>query len=81
MVSYRKMMEKSKKATQRHLDNIEKLSKMSEKEQKKVDLNEMYGYLDYCWICDKPIRLWDRLTFNVVHSFEGNSHRRKCYDD
>ena len=66
---------KSKKATDRHLNNIKLLSnkKLSEKE-----LEEMYGYLDYCWICEKPITFWDRLTFNVEHSFEGNCHRRSC---
>jgi hypothetical protein len=45
---------------------------------KQGSLDEIYGYLDYCWICDKKITFWDRLTFNCVHGFEGNAHRRNC---
>lgn len=68
---------RSMNAVRHHLENIKKLAKNpSEKE-----LEEMYSYLDKCWICDKPITFWDRLTFNVKHSFEGNSHRRKCQLD
>jgi hypothetical protein len=59
------------KATKRHLKNMEKLAYGKE-------TKEMYDYLDTCWICDKPITFWDRISFNVEHSFEGNSHRRNC---
>jgi len=61
--------QKSFEATERHLKIIEDLKKGKE---------VSYDYLDTCWICEKPISFWDRLTFNFVHSFEGNSHRRDC---
>jgi NAD-dependent DNA ligase len=37
-----------------------------------------YDYLDKCWICDKKFKLWDKLSFNIVHGFGGNAHRRNC---
>lgn len=60
---------KGYEATKRHLKNIKDLS-----EGKEVS----YDYLDYCWICRNKITFWDRLSFNCIHSFEGNSHRRNC---
>lgn len=42
------------------------------------EIKEAYGYLDYCLECGRKITLWDRLTFNVVHNFMGNTHRRNC---
>lgn len=56
---------RSLKATRRHLKNME-------------EENPCYDYLDICWVCNKKFTLFDRLTFNLVHSFEGNSHRRDC---
>lgn len=56
-------------AGKRHLENIDKLSK-----GEKTD----YSYLDSCFLCDKKFSLWDKLTFNIQHSFGGNSHRRAC---
>ena len=61
--------EKSLEATKKHLKNIDDLA-----EGKDVS----YDYLGICWVCGKPITFWDRLTFNCVHSFGGNSHRRNC---
>lgn len=63
------IQKKSMEATKKHLKNIENLAKGKE---------VSYDYLDICWICGNPITFWDRLTFDSVHSFEGNSHRRKC---
>lgn len=42
------------------------------------ELSEAYDYLNYCYCCGKEFTLWDRMTFNVSHSFMGNSHRRSC---
>jgi len=66
---------KSREATNRHLNNIKRLSKGNPSMK---ELKEMYSYLDNCWICEKPITFWDRITFNSVHSFEGQSHKRNC---
>ena len=66
---------KRKKAVIHHLNNIKILSK---RKPSIKELEQMYSYLDYCFICQKPITLWDRLTFNVSHGFEGNAHRRDC---
>ena len=63
------IQKKSMEATKRHLRNLYNLSKGKE---------VSYEYLKTCWVCGKPITLWDRLTFNCVHSFEGNNHRRNC---
>lgn len=40
------------------------------------ELEEAYGYLDSCYSCGKEFTFWDRITFNIQHSFIGNSHRR-----
>lgn len=42
------------------------------------ELQEAYGYLDFCYICEKKITFWDRISFNVQHSIIGNCHRRDC---
>jgi len=60
---------KSLEATKRHLKIIEDLKKGKE---------VSYDYLETCWVCGNPITFFDRLTFNCIHSFEGNSHRRDC---
>ena len=60
------------KATKHHLNNMKILS---EREPSEKELEEMYSYLDTCWICDKPFTFLDRL-FNMQHSFEGNCHKR-----
>jgi len=69
---------KSMKATNHHLKVIGKMSKFVNREPSGEELQEMYGYLDKCWICGKEFTFWNRISFNVVHSFEGNSHRRNC---
>ena len=61
--------EKSKIAVKRHLKNIENLA-----EGKETD----YSYLNTCWRCGRRFSFWDKITFNITHSFEGNSHRRDC---
>ena len=72
----KKTIKKSKKAVRHHLNNMKYLEKNPNPSDE--ELEKMYGYLDYCWICNKKFTFWDRLTFNMVHSFEGNSHRRNC---
>ena len=67
---------KSERAVRHHLENMETLSK---REPTATELEEMYGYLDYCWICEKKFSFWDRISFNMVHGFEGNAHRRECH--
>jgi len=69
---------KSKKAVENHFKVINKMSKFINKEPSEKELQEMYGYLDICWVCGRGFTFWDRISFNVVHSFEGNSHRRNC---
>jgi len=69
---------KSKKAVENHLKVMNKMSKFTNKEPSEKELNEMYSYLDKCWICERKFNFWDGISFNVVHSFEGNSHRRNC---
>ena len=39
------------------------------------ELQEAYGYLDYCYVCGKKITFFDRLLFNVNHSILGNYHK------
>ena len=67
--------EKIMKATKKHFKNVEILS---ERKPSQEELEEMYSYLLVCWRCGKKITFWDKLTFNKVHSFVGNAHRRKC---
>jgi hypothetical protein len=71
---------KSRKAVENHFRVINKMSKFvkENKEPLGKELQEMYGYLDKCWVCGKEFTFLDRISFNVVHSFEGNSHRRNC---
>jgi len=38
----------------------------------------MYSYLNYCVVCGKEFTFWDRISFNMIHGFEGNAHRRDC---
>lgn len=64
---------KSMKAVKRHMQNIKRLEKGNPTSKELVD---MYGYLDSCWLCDKKFTMWDRLFFNIQHSFEGNCHKR-----
>jgi hypothetical protein len=47
----------------------------SNKKPSTKELQEAYGYLDYCIYCEKPITFFNRLTFNVAHCMLGNSHR------
>jgi len=67
--------EQSIKATKNHLINIKRLEKGK---PSKKELEDMYSYLDYCWVCEREFSFWDRISFNIVHSFEGNSHKRNC---
>lgn len=55
-----------------HLMNISYLKE--NKNPSKKQLKKMYEYLDYCYLCGKPIRLMD--SFN--HGFEGNYHKFGC---
>jgi len=71
-----KLEKKIMKATEHHLNNIKRLSKTPKPSFK--ELEKMYAYLDTCYLCGRLITFWDRLTFNCVHSFCGNSHRRNC---
>jgi len=69
MTTAKQIKERSVKATINHIRNMKKLSK---------GVMPDYSYLDTCWICGKKFTFWDKINFNVVHSFEGNSHRRNC---
>lgn len=62
------------KAINHHLSNISKLAKNPTRKE----MEKMYSYLDNCWICGKKLKFWDYITFNIIHTFEGNSHRRNC---
>ena len=64
-----RLKDRSIKACKNHLKNIDNLSK-----GKYVS----YDYLNKCWICEKPFTFFDKITFNIKHSFEGNSHRGNC---
>lgn len=45
------------------------------------ELEEAYGYLDYCLECGKPFTFWDRISFNKMHTFTGNFHSRDCHKE
>ncbi len=62
---------RGEKATEHHLDNLEKLK---EGKPSKEELKEMYGYLDTCWACGKPLRFFEPYQ----HSFWGNTHKFGC---
>jgi hypothetical protein len=47
-------------------------------EPTKKELEQAYGYLNYCTECGDKIFFFDYLFFNVIHSFFGNRHRL-CY--
>ena len=64
------------KGAQHHFDNLIRLDKKPKPSKK--ELEEMYSYLDYCFVCGKKITFWDRISFNVEHGFSGNAHRRDC---
>ena len=70
-------MKKQIKKKMTRYDIIEKYANTNKKPTPK-ELQEAYGYLDYCYSCGKPITVLDRLMFNVEHSFIGNSHRWRC---
>jgi len=70
-----KMQDKVIMNGKRHLKNIKILS---EREPSKEELKEMYSYLNYCVVCGKEFTFWDRISFNMIHGFEGNAHRRDC---
>jgi hypothetical protein len=42
------------------------------------ELEEAYGYLDYCYWCGKKITFWDRILGRYQHGIMGNSHKRSC---
>jgi hypothetical protein len=73
----KELEKKQMKAVKRHLQNIKRLEKGNPTQK---ELGDMYGYLDSCWICEKKFTIWDRLLFNMQHSFEGNCHKR-CWRD
>jgi hypothetical protein len=63
---------KMMKASRHHFNNIARLAKKPE--PSKEELAEMYGYLNYCLICDKEFKFME--PFN--HGFEGNTHMFGC---
>ncbi len=70
--------DKIMKVTEQHLNNIERLRKGK---PSKKELEEMYSYLNNCIFCGKEFTFWDGITFNRVHGFSGNVHRRDCVVD
>ena len=66
--------EKIISATNKHLNNIKTLS---ERDPSDKELEEMYSYLDSCYICGKEFSFLDRLFFRITHTFCGNGHK-KC---
>ncbi len=64
-------------ATNKHLDNIKTLS---EREPSEKELEEMYSYLDSCYICGKGFTFLNRLFFRITHSFCGNAHKKCIYE-
>jgi len=62
--------QQSIKATKHHLNNIKRLEEKPTGEE----LKEMYGYLSYCWACEKKFLFAEPFT----HSFEGNCHKFGC---
>jgi hypothetical protein len=80
MITEKQVKEKCVKAGKNHLDIINKIS-VYDKENRKPseeELQELYGYLDNCWICGKRFTFWDSITLNKQHCFAGNLHRRNC---
>lgn len=58
--------------------NIIKKYADTDKRPTPKELQEAYGYLDFCYCCGEKITFWDRITLNVQHSIIGNVHRRFC---
>jgi hypothetical protein len=69
----KEIQKKAKKSADNHMKNIKRLMKGDKPSGEEIA--KMYDYLNYCWMCDRRIRFWDWLTFNVGHSFSGNYHR------
>jgi hypothetical protein len=63
---------KMMKASRHHFDNMARLARKPKPSKK--ELEEMYGYLDYCLICDKQFRFAEAYD----HGFEGNTHKFGC---
>ena len=63
--------QQSAKAVRHHLNNMERLR---EEKPTGEELKEMYGYLSYCWACEKKFLFAEQFT----HSFEGNCHKFGC---
>ena len=57
------------------------LIKSDNKNPTKKELQESYGYLDYCLYCGQKITFLDRMFFNSEHSMLGSSHRYRCKDE
>lgn len=62
------------------MDRIGIIKKYTKKENlnkkpTKEELEEAYGYLDYCYECGKKFSFWDRL-FNYSHNMLGSCHKR-----
>jgi len=49
--------------------------KNKEKQAQKQDRMNIFNY---CVVCGKEFTFWDRISFNMIHGFEGNAHRRDC---
>jgi len=54
------------------------LIKKEIKEPTSEELEEAYGYLNYCLACGKPITFWDIIFFRYIHCIMGNYHK-KCF--
>ena len=73
-------MEDEKKMSiySKHLDKrmelIEKMDKVRSYKPTTKELEDAYGYLDYCLDCGKELRFMEAYT----HGFEGNSHKFGC---
>ncbi|MFH1276246.1 MAG: hypothetical protein ABIH82_03970 [Candidatus Woesearchaeota archaeon] len=68
-IEYEKRMVK---AAKHHFNNMDRLARKPE--PSKEELEEMYSYLGFCLICEKPLRFGEPFQ----HGFEGNVHRFGC---
>jgi hypothetical protein len=68
-------VEKMKKQSHR-FDKRIALIKSDKKNPTDEELHEAYCYLEYCYVCDKPITFFDRLFWRYSHGTLGNFHKR-----
>jgi len=75
------MIKQKNLTKKRLLKNYEKRMELikSGKEPSAEELQEAYGYLDYCINCGKSLTFLDRISFNIQHGCLGNTHKwRGC---